>query len=78
MNNDALAELYINLAMKYEEENYVECGFKAATDARRKIIDKIKAGSLSKKDIHALEPIFSYSKLNINEYFKAKKRFIFF
>jgi len=78
MNNDALAELYIELAMKYEEENYVECGFKAATETRRKIVDKIKAGSLSKKEIHALEPIFSFSKLNINDYFTAKKRFIFF
>lgn len=78
MNNEALVELYIELAMKYEEENYVECGFKAATDARRKIVDKIKAGSLSKKDIRALEPIFSFSNLNINDHFTAKRRFIFF
>ncbi len=78
VNNEELAALYIDLSMKYEEDNYVECGFKAATDARKNMIDKIKAGSLSKKDIHILEPIFSYGDLNIHTLVKPKKRFIFF
>jgi hypothetical protein len=47
MNNAELADLYINLAMKFEEENYVECDFKSVTEARQKIVSKIKAGTLS-------------------------------
>lgn len=78
MNNVELADLYINLAMKFEEENYVECGFKAATEARQKIVAKIKAGTLSNKDIRSIEPIFLYGNLNVHDYVKAKKRFIFF
>ncbi len=78
MNNAELADLYINLAMKFEEENYVECGFKAATEARQKIVAKIKAGTLSSKDIRSIEPGFQYGNLNVHDYVKAKKRFIFF
>lgn len=78
MNNEALAKLYIDLSMKYEAENFVECGFKTATETQKKMIDKIKNGSLSKKDIRTLEPIFVFNNLDINDYLKAKKRFIFF
>ena len=78
MNNEALAELYIKLSMRYEEDNFVECGLKSATEARQNIIDKIKAGSLSKKDIRFIEPVFTYGNLNINDFIKPKKRFIFF
>lgn len=78
MNNEKLAELFIDLSMKYEEDNYVECGFKAATDARKEMIVKIKAGSLSKRDIRTIEPIFSYGEINIHDLVKPKKRFMFF
>lgn len=78
MNNEELAQLYINLSLKYEEDNYVECGFKQATEAREVIINKIKSGSLSKKDIRLIEPVFAYGNVNINDLIIPKKRFIFF
>ena len=78
MTNEELADLYINLAMKFEEENYVECGFKAATEARQKIVSKIKTGNLSSKDVRSIEPVFQYGGLHVHDYVKAKKRFIFF
>ena len=78
MNNEALAELYIKFSLKYEEENYVECGFKQATETRQMIIKKIKSGSLSKKDIRLIEPVFAYSNVNIHNLITPKKRFIFF
>lgn len=74
MNNEALAELYIKLSLIYEEENYVMCGFKHATKIRQMIINKIESGSLSKKDIRLIEPVFSYS--NIHNLITPQKRFI--
>ena len=78
MNNAELADLYMKLSMKYEEEFPVECGFEIATKERMSVIDKIRSGSLSNKDIRAIEPIFSYGNVDISDYVKAKKRFLFF
>lgn len=78
MNYKELAELYMDLSMKYEEEFPVECGFEAATKARTNMVEKIQTGSLSKKDMNIIKPIFSYGNLDVTQYLKAKKRFIFF
>lgn len=78
MNYEELAELYVELSMKYEEEYPVECGFDAATKARTSMVEKIRAGSLSKKDMSIIEPIFSYGNVDITKYVKPKKRFILF
>ena len=78
MNNHELADLYVDLAMKYEEDNYVECGFKEATEARQRLVDSIKSGAISKKDFHAMEPVFAYSNVKLADYIKPKKRFLFF
>ena len=78
MNNEELADLYIELFMKYEEEFPVECGFELATNERIKMIDKIRLGSLSNKDIKIIAPIFYYGDVDISAHIKAKKRFIFF
>jgi len=78
MNNQELANLYVDLAMKYEEDNYVECGFKEATQARQRLVDSIKSGKLTKKEFRAIEPVFAYSNVNLGDYIKPKKRFLFF
>jgi len=78
LNNAELADLYMKLSMKYEEEFPVECGFEIATKERMKMIDKIRIGSLSNKDISTIEPIFSYGNVDILDHVKAKKRFFFF
>jgi len=78
LNNGELANLYMELSMKYEEEFPVECGFELATNERIKMIDKIRLGSLSNKDIKKIEPIFFYGNVDISEHIKAKKRFVFF
>lgn len=78
MNNDQLADLYIELAMKFEEENYVECGFKAATEQRQKLIEKIRSGRVNKKDLKLLEPVFSYGNIDIHQHLSVRKRFFFF
>ena len=41
MNNKQLAELYVELALKYEEQFPVECGFAAATSAQALLVEKI-------------------------------------
>ena len=78
MNNKQLAELYVELALMYEEEFPVECGFAEATKAQALMVDKIKSGALSKKDIALIEPIFAYGHVDIHTYIKPKKRFIWF
>lgn len=78
MNNAELADLYIKLSMKYEEEFPVQCGFEIATKKQMIIIDKIRSGSLSKKDIKIIEPIFSYGNIVITNHVRAQKRFLFF
>jgi len=79
LNNAELADLYMKLSMKFEEEFPVECGFEIATKERMNMIDKIRVGSLSNKDIRTIEPIFSYGNVDISDHVKAKKKkFIFF
>lgn len=78
MDNEKLANLYQDLSMKYEEEFPVECGFAKATQERTMMLDKIRQGTLSKKDIRLVDPIFSYGNVDISDYIQPKKRFIFF
>jgi len=78
MNNEALANLYQTLSMKYEEDFPVECGFAKATEERMKMLDKIRQGTLSKKDINLISPVFSYGNIDISTYLQPKKRFFFF
>jgi len=78
MNNEDLANLYVKLSMKYEEEFPVECGFEAATKVQTNMIEKIRNGLLSKKDIKKIEPIFAYGNVDIACFVKVKKRFLFF
>jgi len=78
LNNEELADLYIELSMKYEEEFPVDCGFELATNERIKMVDKIRFGSLSNKDIKTIAPMFFYGNVDISEHIKAKKRFVFF
>ncbi|WP_067049563.1 hypothetical protein [Moritella sp. JT01] len=78
MNNSELADLYMKLSMRYEEEFPVECGFEIATKERMNMIDKIRVGSLSNKDIRTIDPIFSYGNVDISDHIKPKKRFLFF
>lgn len=78
MSNDELAKLYETLSMKYEEEFAVECGFAQATKERMAMLEKIRRGSLSKKDIRVIEPIFSYGNIDLSAYIQPRKRFVFF
>jgi len=78
LNNGELADLYIELSLKYEEEFPVECGFELATNERIKMVDKIRSGSLSKKDVETIAPIFLYGDVDLSEHVKTKKRFVFF
>lgn len=78
MSNDELAELYIELSMIYEEEQFVECGFETATKARTQMYKKIQAGSLTNKELAEVEPVFATRNINILDYIKPKKRFLFF
>lgn len=78
MNNEELASLYQELSMKYEEDFPVECGFAKATQERMIMLDKIRQGTLSKKDIRLVEPIFAYGNIAISDYIQPKKRFGFF
>ena len=62
----------------YQEQFPVECGFAAATSAQGLLVEKIKSGALSKKDIALIEPVFAYGHVDIHKYVKPKKRFIWF
>lgn len=78
MNNNELADLYLDAAMRYEDEQYVECGFKKASEFRGLIIDNIKKGTLSAKQLKLIAPVFDYVGINIYEHIKPRKRFLFF
>ncbi len=78
MTPEELAEHYINISLKYEEENYVECGFKKATEERNRIYEKIKTGRVSSKEMKAIEPVFHYGNIDIREHLKIEKRFFIF
>ncbi|EPJ45224.1 MAG: hypothetical protein OFPI_37590 [Osedax symbiont Rs2] len=78
MNNKQLAELYVELALMYEEDFPVKCGFAAATSAQTMLVEKINPGALSKTDIALIEPIFAYGHVDIHKHVTAKKRFIWF
>jgi hypothetical protein len=78
VNTTELAELYLELSMRYEEEHFVECGFESATKARSEMYKKILSGSLSNKDLGEIEHVFAMRNINIRAHIKPKKRFIFF
>lgn len=78
MTNDELAKHYVELSLKYESEQFTKCGFKEATKARMQTHEKILKGSLSKKDLREIAPIFHYGNIDIYKYIKPRKKFFIF
>ncbi len=75
---EQLSQLYIELSLTFSDTNYVECGFKQATDKQNKLIKKIRSGNMTKKDIAMIEPIFESGGINISDHIKPKKFLGFF
>ncbi len=73
MNNTELAEKYKVLAMRYEEENFTDCGFKGATEQQEQLYQKLLTGKVSRKEYALIEPIFSYAGLTLGDYIKPQK-----
>lgn len=42
------------------------------------MVEKIRSDSLSKQDIQIIEPVFNYGHMDVHQYLKAKKRFVWF
>lgn len=78
MKNNELADLYLEAAMRYEDEQYVECGFKKASEYRGLIYENIKKGTITSKQLKFIAPVFDYVGINIYEYIQPRKRFLFF
>jgi len=73
MNNMELAEKYKVLAMRFEDENYTDCGFEIATEQQEQLYQKLLTGNVSRKEYALIEPVFSYAGLNLGDFIKPKK-----
>lgn len=69
MKRDDLADLYINLCYKYEEENSVECGSKTATQDLINMSHKIRSGKMTHHDIKLIEHVFEYGEMDAYQLF---------
>jgi len=73
MNHAELAEKYIQLAMRYSEEHFVECGFAKATHYQHALIERIRANKVNRQDIAALESIFAIENIDVHEHLSVHK-----
>ena len=72
MSFEELAQQYTELALRFAEENYVECGFAQASQRQGELVTKIRSGKMSRKELRAVAPIFEWGGINIRDYIKAK------
>jgi len=78
MTANELGKLYIELALKSEENYFTECGFASATEARAAMYLKIIEGRLSRGDIEVLAPLFESGDVDLRKHVKIPKRFFLF
>ncbi|MDQ2077093.1 hypothetical protein [Marinimicrobium sp. ABcell2] len=71
---EEFTEKFQELSLRYEEDNYTECGFEQATKQKERLLKAIRSGQLTQKDYDEMHPVFVYANSDLNTFVTPQEK----